>query len=409
LTSKPAGNDRPTTSATFASLGLPTPVLRALDEEGYETPTAIQRQAIPHALEGRDILATAQTGTGKTAAFLLPIVARLLEHPGPGIRALIISPTRELAAQIAERAEAYARHTKVEHAVIYGGVRQRIQERALRRKPSIVVATPGRLLDLIGQRVVRLDDVDTLVLDEADRMFDMGFLPDVRRIVNEVSADRQTLLFSATMPPSISRLAQRILRDPVRVEVDPPDETPDEVEQSVYFLRSAEKPALLLRLLRGRDMDRALIFTRTKRTADQLADRLSRDGLAADAIHGDKSQSDRERALSAFRDGEMPVLVATDVAARGIDVKGVTHVFNYELPDSAESYVHRIGRTGRAGAVGKAISLCDATERGQLYDIERTLNVRIPEGGEDENGATASERKVVHFGGRRGERKRRRW
>ncbi len=409
MTSKPAGNDRPTTAATFASLELPLPLLRALDDEGYATPTAIQRQAIPHALAGRDILATAQTGTGKTAAFLLPIVARLLERPGRGIRALIISPTRELASQIAERADAYTRHTEIEHAVIYGGVRQRIQERALRRDPSIVVATPGRLLDLIQQRVVRLDDVDTLVLDEADRMFDMGFLPDVRRIVSEVSTDRQTLLFSATMPPSISRLAQSILQDPVRVEVDPPDETPDVVDQSVYFLRSAEKPALLLRLLRGRDMDRALIFTRTKRAADQLADRLSRDGLGADAIHGDKSQADWERALSAFRNGEMPVLVATDVAARGIDVKGVTHVFNYELPDSPESYVHRIGRTGRAGAVGKAISLCDPTERGQLYDIERTLKVRIPQGGEDENGATARAREVVHFGGRRGERKRRRW
>jgi ATP-dependent RNA helicase RhlE len=409
LTSKPAGNDRPITSATFASLELPTPLLRALDEERYETPTAIQREAIPHALVGRDILATAQTGTGKTAAFLLPILARLLERPRPGIRALIISPTRELAAQIAERAEAYAHHTRLEHAVVYGGVSQRIQERMLRRKPSLLVATPGRLLDLMGQRVVRLDDVDTLVLDEADRMFDMGFLPDVRHIVSEVSADRQTLLFSATMPASISRLAQSILRDPVRVEVDPPDETPDVVDQSVYFLRSAEKPALLMRLLRGRNMDRVLIFTRTKRGADQLAGRLSRDGLAADAIHGDKSQSDRERALSAFRRGEMPVLVATDVAARGIDVKGVTHVFNFELPDSAENYVHRIGRTGRAGAAGKAISLCDPTERGQLYDIEKTLGVRIPQGGEGVDGATASERKVVHFGGRRGERKRRRW
>ncbi len=409
MTSKPAGNDRPITSATFATLDLPERLLRALDEEGYETPTTIQGEAIPHALRGRDILATAQTGTGKTAAFLLPIIARLLERPGRGIRALIISPTRELAAQIAERTEAYARHTKIEHAVVYGGVRQRVQERALRRDPSILVATPGRLLDLIGQRIVRLDDVDTLVLDEADRMFDMGFLPDVRRIVSETYSDRQTMLFSATMPPSISRLAQSILRDPVRVEVDPPDETPDEVDQSVYFLRSTQKPALLLRLLRGRDMERALVFTRTKRAADQLAGQLARDGLAADAIHGDKSQSDREKALSAFRDGEMPVLVATDVAARGIDVKGVTHVFNYDLPDSAESYVHRIGRTGRAGAAGKAISLCDPTERGQLYDIERTLKVRIPQGGEDENGATTTERKVVHFGGRRGQRKRRRW
>lgn len=400
----------PSDSASFDSLGLPSRLVRAIADEGYETPTAIQCEAIPHVLEGRDLLATAKTGTGKTAAFLLPILARLGDRPRPGIRALVISPTRELASQIAERAEAYARHTDLTHAVVYGGVSQREQERSLRRKPSLLVATPGRLLDLMRQRVIRLDEVETLVLDEADRMFDMGFLPDVRHIVSKLSPKRQTLLFSATMPGSIKRLAESILTDPVRIAVDPPDETPDVVDQSVYFLKSSEKRALLLRLLRDGNVDRALIFTRTKRGANRLAEELSRGGISADAIHGDKSQGARESALSAFRSGQTPVLVATDVAARGIDVKGITHVFNYELPDSAESYVHRVGRTGRAGASGKAISLCDPTERGQLYEIERTLKVRIPEGSQSPDGPSVAREEVRHFGERKSVRRARpRW
>jgi ATP-dependent RNA helicase RhlE len=260
------------------------------------------------------------------------------------------------------------------------------------------------------QRVIRLDEVETLVLDEADRMFDMGFLPDVRHIVSKLSPKRQTLLFSATMPGSIKRLAESILTDPVRIAVDPPDETPDVVDQSVYFLKSSEKRALLLRLLRDGNVDRALIFTRTKRGANRLAEELSRGGISADAIHGDKSQGARESALSAFRSGQTPVLVATDVAARGIDVKGITHVFNYELPDSAESYVHRVGRTGRAGASGKAISLCDPTERGQLYEIERTLKVRIPEGSQSPDGPSVAREEVRHFGERKSVRRARpRW
>ena len=371
-------------STSFADLGLAEPLLRALAAEGYTTPTPIQLEAIPNALAGRDVLGTAKTGTGKTAAFLLPLLSRLSNPSSRGpVRILVVSPTRELAAQIAERAEAYGRHLGLRHAVIYGGVGQRGQERSLRNRPALVVATPGRLLDLLQQRLVRLDEVEMLVLDEADRMLDMGFLPDIRRIIATLPTERQTLLFSATMARDVERLARGILRDPVRVSVDPPDETPKDVDQSVYFVSRSEKRTKLLSLLREGGVVRALVFTRTKRGANRLAEQLSRDGIATEAIHGNKSQSARERALSSFKSGRTPVLVATDVAARGIDVKGISHVFNYELPDTAESYVHRVGRTGRAGALGKAISLCDPTERGNLYDIERTLALQIPVCGAD--------------------------
>jgi ATP-dependent RNA helicase RhlE len=383
-------------STSFADLGLAEPLLRAIADEGHTVPTPIQLEAIPHALSGRDILGTAKTGSGKTAAFLLPLLSRLGTRAGRGpIRILVVSPTRELASQIAERAAAYGRHIGLRQAVVYGGVSQRSQERALRDRPALVVATPGRLLDLVRQRVLRLDTVDMLVLDEADRMFDMGFLPDIRRIVAELPTERQTLLFSATMPRDLARLANSILRDPVRIAVDPPEETPAEVNQSVYFVSRSEKRALLLRFLRGDEMERALVFTRTKRGANRLAEQLSRDGIAAEAIHGNKTQAARERALAQFRSGRTPVLVATDVAARGIDVKGISHVINYELPDTAESYVHRVGRTGRAGAEGKAISLCDPTERGNLYDIERTLSVRIPVSGDDGRGGRAERTDTV--------------
>ena len=396
-------------STSFADLGLAEPLLRALASEGYVTPTPIQIEAVPSALAGKDVLGTAKTGTGKTAAFLLPLLSRLVEPARRGpVRILVISPTRELAAQIAERADAYGRHLGLRQAVIYGGVGQRGQERALRNRPALVVATPGRLLDLVQQRVLRLDAVEMLVLDEADRMLDMGFLPDIRRIVGMLPADRQTLLFSATMARDVERLARGILRDPVRVSVDPPDETPKDVDQSVYFVSRSEKRGKLLSLLRDTGVERALVFTRTKRGANRLAEQLSRDGIATEAIHGNKSQSARERALSSFKSGRTPVLVATDVAARGIDVKGISHVFNYELPDTAESYVHRVGRTGRAGALGKAISLCDPTERGNLYDIERTLAVRIPVCGDD-GLPVAALPTPKPFGGSRNRRNRRVW
>lgn len=373
---------RPTAPSTktprFADLNLPDALLRAVADEGYETPTAIQAQSIPPALEGRDLLGTAKTGTGKTAAFLLPILARLGPRPRRGIRVLVVAPTRELAAQIGERAEAYGRHQGLRVAVIFGGVNQRRQETALRRDPSVVVATPGRLLDLVDQRLVRLDDVDVLVLDEADRMFDMGFLPAVKRIVSHVPEARQTLLFSATMPKEVTHLAHRLLRDPVRVSVDPPEETPTIVEQSVHLVERPEKRPLLLRVLRGPDVTRAIVFMRTKRGANRLAQQLEKGGITAAAIHGNKSQNARNRALDGFKDGSTPVLVATDLAARGIDVKDVSHVINFELPDTPESYVHRIGRTGRAGAAGKAISFCDPSERTMLRDIERKLSARIP-------------------------------
>ena len=383
MTQTPAGDTRLDTAASFAALGLDEGLVRAVAREGYTTPTPIQLEAIPHVLEGRDVLGTAKTGTGKTAAFLLPLLSRLGRKPRRGIRILVVSPTRELAAQIGERAEAYGRHIGLRHTIVYGGVRQRSQERALRQDPSLLVATPGRLLDLGRQRVVRLDTVEMLVLYEADRMLDMGFLPDVRRIVSEISDDRQTLLFSATMPRDIARLAKSILRDPVRVAVGSAEQTPAVVDQSVYFVPRSDKRSTLLRFLRTPEMERALVFMRTKRGANRLAQQLSRDGVSAEAIHGNKSQNARDRALESFRTGRTPVLVATDVAARGIDVKGISHVFNYELPDTPESYVHRIGRTGRAGAEGKAISLCDPTERGKLYDIERMLSVRLPVGGSD--------------------------
>ncbi len=362
----------------FAALGLSKPILRALADEGYTAPTPIQADAIPHVLAGRDLLASAQTGTGKTAAFVLPLLERLGERAARGqLRVLVLSPTRELAAQIAERAGAYGRHLGLEHAVVFGGVSQYRQERALARRPAMLVATPGRLLDLMGQGIVRLDTVDMLVLDEADRMLDMGFLPDVRRIISAVPTERQTLFFSATMPGDVVRLAQRILRDPVRVAVARSEETA-EVDQSICFVSGSEKRATLERCLTSGEVERAIVFTRTKRGANRVAEQLLRAGIHAAAIHGNKSQGARERALEGFRRGRTPVLVATDVAARGIDVRDVSHVFNYDLPDSADSYVHRIGRTARAGRTGKAISFCDARERALLFDIERGLRRRIP-------------------------------
>ncbi len=366
-------------ASPFAMLGLCAPIVRAVIEEGYTTPSPVQAEVIPGALAGRDVLACAQTGTGKTAAFVLPILHRLAaEGPGTYPRALILTPTRELAAQVAERVSVYGRQLRLRHAVIYGGVSQRGQEGQLRSGPDIIVATPGRLLDLMRQRLVTLDRVTHFVLDEADRMLDMGFLPDVRRISSALGVQRQTLLFSATIAPPIETLSRQILTNPVRVAIAPARTTAETIEQSVIYVARDEKFALLERILRGGVHQRTLVFTRTKHGANRLSQRLDRAGFRSAAIHGNKSQSARERALESFRRGMTNVLVATDVAARGIDVDGISLVVNFELPMAAESYVHRIGRTGRAGATGHAMSFCDQDERSLLRDVERLIRQRIP-------------------------------
>jgi ATP-dependent RNA helicase RhlE len=368
-------------ASPFSALGITPDLVSAVMSEGYETPTPIQAETIPSVLTGRDLLGCAQTGTGKTAAYLLPLLQRLDQSRAPGsVRALVLAPTRELAAQIGSRVTAYGRHLGLRHAVIYGGVAQRAQERELARKPELLVATPGRLLDLMNQRLVNLSALEILVLDEADTMLDMGFIHDVRKIVATVPRKRQTLLFSATMPAPIEALSRSILQDPIRVSVTPQTITADTVEQEVYFVGKPDKRSLLERVLARAGVERALVFTRTKHGADRVAKQLVRAGIEAAAIHGNKSQNARERALDAFRRGKTNVLVATDIAARGIDVQGVSHVINYDLPNVAESYVHRIGRTGRAGAVGQAISFCDQEERRLLVDIERLIRKRIPVG-----------------------------
>jgi ATP-dependent RNA helicase RhlE len=368
----------PERGAAFAALGLIPALVRAVTQEGYETPTPIQVQAVPDVLGGHDLLATAQTGTGKTAAFLLPILQRLSGKKSNAIRALILSPTRELAAQIAERADAYGRHLGLRNAVIYGGVGQGAQEQALKRGIDVLVATPGRLLDLMGQGLVKLGSVEHFVLDEADRMFDMGFIQDVRRVVAVLPKERQTLLFSATMPRDVVELSRSILRNPRRVAVAPQETSAKTVSQALYLVQKQQKGQLLQYLLAGEAMTRTIVFTRTKHGANRVSDALVRRGIGAAAIHGNKSQSARLRALDAFKRGTLPVLVATDIAARGIDVDEVSHVVNYDLPNVPESYVHRIGRTGRAGASGHAISFCEPDERSELHAIERLLGHRIP-------------------------------
>ena len=368
----------PERGAAFAALGLIPALVRAVTQEGYETPTPIQVQAVPEVLGGHDLLATAQTGTGKTAAFLLPILQRLSTKKSSSIRALILSPTRELAAQIAERADAYGRHLGLRNAVIYGGVGQGAQEAALKRGIDVLVATPGRLLDLMSQGLVRLGNVEHFVLDEADRMFDMGFIQDVRRVVAVLPKERQTLLFSATMPQAVVELSRNILRAPRRVAVAPQETSAKTVSQAMYMVPKQQKGQLLQFVLAGQEVTRTIVFTRTKHGANRVSDQLQRRGIGAAAIHGNKSQSARVRALDAFKRGTLPVLVATDIAARGIDVDEVSHVINYDLPNVPESYVHRIGRTGRAGATGHAISFCEPDERSELHAIERLLGHRIP-------------------------------
>jgi ATP-dependent RNA helicase RhlE len=374
-------------ASPFTALGLSAPLVRAVLDEQYTQPSPVQTEVIPYGLAGRDVLACAQTGTGKTAAFVLPMLQHLGATRHPHIRGLILSPTRELAVQIAERIEAYGRHLSVRHAVIYGGVSQHRQEVALRAGAEIIVATPGRLLDLMQQKLVRLDQVTHFVLDEADRMLDMGFVNDVRRIVATLPRKRQTLFFSATMAPAVETLARSMLVEPARVSIAPAVTTAELVEQSVMFVGRTEKRTTLEQLLREGNFLRTLVFTRTKHGANRLSEQLERSGIASAAIHGNKSQGARERALEAFRRGTTQVLVATDVAARGIDVEGVGLVVNFDLPTVAESYVHRIGRTGRAGASGRAVSFCDHEERALLGDIERLIRRRLPvTGGADPRG-----------------------
>ncbi|MEM7681337.1 MAG: DEAD/DEAH box helicase [Planctomycetota bacterium] len=370
---------------TFASLDLSTRLLKTLAAEGYQTPTPIQAECIPPALAGRDLLGCAQTGTGKTAAFALPILDRLTagghkkgsKHAGRKARALILAPTRELAGQIEESLQAYGRHSGLRHAVIYGGVKQFRQVRQLQSGVDILVATPGRLLDLIEQGYVDLSGVQTFVLDEADRMLDMGFIDPIRQIGRKLPNEHQTLFFSATMAPKTRQLANAMLKNPVSVSITPAATAAPLIDQTLYHVPTPQKPALLSHLLEDERIARTVVFTKTKHGAEKLARNLSRSGVNAGAIHGNKSQAQRQRALDAFRAGRSRVLVATDVAARGLDVDGITHVFNYNLPNEAEAYIHRIGRTGRAGATGQAISFCSRDERGFLREIERLTGERI--------------------------------
>jgi ATP-dependent RNA helicase RhlE len=367
-------------NVTFDQLGLVPPLLRAVREAGYREPTPIQRDTIPPALRGRDVVGCAQTGTGKTAAFALPLL-QLLDNrvaEEPHIRALVLTPTRELAAQIDASFTTYGRHLELWHTVIFGGVKDGPQKAELDLGVDLLVATPGRLLDLMEQGVVRLDGVELFVLDEADRMLDMGFLPDVRRVTARLPARRQTLFFSATMPAEIRQLADGLLRDPVTVTEERVAEPVELVSQQLYFVDRDAKRELLIEVMQGAEVRRALVFSRTKHGANRIAKILDRAGVRVAAIHGNKSQGARTRALEGFRRGELTALVATDLAARGIDVDGITHVINFDLPNVPETYVHRIGRTARAGASGTAISFCEQEERPFLVDIERLIKQHIP-------------------------------
>jgi ATP-dependent RNA helicase RhlE len=366
----------------FSELGLAKPLLKALAAEGYEKPTPIQAQAIPSVMEGRDLLGIAQTGTGKTAAFALPILHRLAEdrRPAPrrGCRVLVLSPTRELASQIAESFRTYGAGLGMTVAVIFGGAKYGPQIKALAAGVDVLVATPGRLIDHLGEKYAKLDQTEVFVLDEADQMLDLGFLQPIRRIVSHLPKERQNLFFSATMPGEIGKLAGELLKNPIKVSVAPAATTVERVKQNVIFVESARKRALLADLFADPKLTRTIVFTRTKRGADRVAKHLEAVGVTAAAIHGDKSQGQRERALAAFKAGACRALVATDIAARGIDVDGVSHVINFELPNVPEAYVHRIGRTARAGASGEAISLCADDERSLLRDIQKVTRQTIP-------------------------------
>lgn len=367
---------------TFETLDLIPTIQRAVAEKGYTTPTPIQEQAIPPALAGRDLMGCAQTGTGKTAAFTLPILQQLAAQPHHGrrpIRALVLTPTRELAIQIDECCRDYARHTQLRHTVIFGGVGQRPQVEALQRGVDLLVATPGRLLDLIGQGHISLAGVRHFVLDEADRMLDMGFIHDIRRVLPLLPAERQTLFFSATMPDEIVRLASNMLRDPVRISVTPPASVVETIHQRIVYAEKAEKKERLIELLRERNEESVLVFSRTKHGADRIARILTKADIEARAIHGDKSQGARERAMGDFRSGACRVLIATDIAARGIDISELPLVVNYDLPEVAETYVHRIGRTGRAGCEGTAVSFCSEEERELLREILKLTGLALVE------------------------------
>jgi ATP-dependent RNA helicase RhlE len=367
----------------FDQLNLIEPILRALQEEGYVQPTPIQEQAIPLVLGRNDLLGCAQTGTGKTAAFSIPVLQLLhsrVQKPQPArpIRCLILTPTRELAIQIEESLKAYGRHLPLRHAVIFGGVPQRAQTDSLKRGIDILVATPGRLLDLMQQGFVHLQSLEIFILDEADRMLDMGFVHDVRRILTKIPAKRQSLFFSATMPPEIQKLADTILVNPSKVEVAPVSSTADTIDQTIYFVEKNDKKHLLVKLLKDPKIKSALVFTRTKHGADKVVKDLLKAGYTAEAIHGNKAQNARQRALNNFKAGTTRVLIATDIAARGIDVDSLSHVINYEIPNVPETYVHRIGRTGRAGMSGIAFSFCDDEEMAYLRDIQRLIKKQIP-------------------------------
>ncbi|MEO6730447.1 MAG: DEAD/DEAH box helicase [Ferruginibacter sp.] len=367
----------------FKKLELIEPILKALTDEGYTTPTPIQQESIPLVLERRDLLGCAQTGTGKTAAFAIPILQILHEEKEQErgrkqIKALILTPTRELAIQIDESFAAYGKYTGLSHAVIFGGVSQLHQTNQLRNGVDILVATPGRLLDLMSQGFIGLQHLKIFVLDEADRMLDMGFIHDVKRVIIKLPVKRQTLFFSATMPPEIQTLAKVLLTNPAKVEVTPVSSTVDAIDQSLFFVDKNNKPGLLLYLLKNEKVVTALVFTRTKHGADKVVKILHKENITAAAIHGNKSQNARQHALSSFKSGKLRVLVATDIAARGIDIDELTHVINFELPNVPETYVHRIGRTGRAGNTGIALSFCDAEERTELKDIQKLIGKNIP-------------------------------
>tara|TARA_B110000495_G_C23005525_1_gene593987 strand:- start:43 stop:1356 length:1314 start_codon:yes stop_codon:yes gene_type:complete len=365
----------------FQSLGLSETLLRAVKSEGYTTPTPVQIQSIPPLLEGRDVLGVAQTGTGKTAAFALPVLQIMSRKQPQGkrfIRALILSPTRELAAQIDERFAAYSGNMDIRHRVIFGGVNQNPQVRALQKGLDILVATPGRLLDLIGQGHIDLGRVEFFVLDEADRMLDMGFIRDIEKVIKLLPKKRQNLLFSATMPKSIAKLAGSFLNNAIMVDVSPKEMTVDRIKQKIMFLKKADKRRLLVQLIKDERVQRGIVFTRTKHGANRLVKQLDQSNISAAAIHGNKSQGARTKALAGFKDGNIPILVATDIASRGIDVDGITHVFNYDLPNEPESYIHRIGRTARAGRSGIAYAFCDDSESGYLVGIQQLIGKEIP-------------------------------
>ncbi len=362
----------------FLDLKLINPIIAALDKMSYNNPTPIQQQAIPYILEGRDLFGCAQTGTGKTAAFALPILQQLYLKPTQKhIRALILAPTRELASQISDSIKSYGNQLQISHATIFGGVSQNNQINERKKGIAILVATPGRLIDLINQGYVRLDQLEYFVLDEADRMLDMGFINDIKKIIRKLPSKRQTLFFSATAAPEIMKLATSLLNNPVHVSVNPVSSASHLVEQYIYYVSKENKRLLLKHILKNNEIDHALVFTRTKRGADKVAKELNNSGIKSDAIHGNKSQGARERALKGFKNRSIRVLVATDIASRGIDVDRLSHVINYEIPEQAETYVHRIGRTGRAGASGIAISLCTDEEINYMKDISKLIKQKI--------------------------------